>query len=574
MQRGLLFRQALRCPTLRGEFCCGVGVACRRRAPAVICGGARSSTCKMAQLPSLRRHQANGPSAATPEEEQMVNDFAETLRDPDDIWIRGSEARKKFDLTREDMRTLPFVKKENAFDATFPHFKLYEYRSVVETALKKHGEQKLLQHYALRYLPMLQKAAIYGDFRPDHEEVSSQGLKGYWYTAPSSQSAEGRRSVEQGLKANLAICTVKGTVWFVTGSHAIFADWMHSIADVANYGYRFVQLQSSAKQRDVTHPYGYAPLRYITADRSFVFLGFVGGVYPFLSGLRELTSEVPMCDHFLLPAGVFVVSALLELTAVIAAYREIQSQAAKELKSRPGKAGDSPQGGLRSLIWYFREGRDVMSTATFTEASSGVLGAGIGLLGLGASWLVQDGLPDVVASIGMSCMVCGVSFFLLRKSGIALLGQTLPAWRVKQLIHKVESHPAVVHIFDVKTEMVGYDTVRFKGEVQFNAPVITERILSGVSVPSTAETPIADSEVLSGHAVVAHRLQDILPELAIGRSDMDNERWKEQVTSWLCRNNNLFYEALAWEVKDVERILRENLKEDGFKHVHIDLEPW
>eukprot|EP00438_Fugacium_kawagutii_P000559 Skav223860 [mRNA] locus=scaffold2304:657068:660110:- [translate_table: standard] len=70
---------------------------------------------------------------------------------------------------------------------------------------------------------------------------------------------------------------------------------MHSIADVANYGYRLMELNRSGRtmrsgcgpdvsipdhscrKRDVAHPYGYAPLRYITADRSFVFLFFVGG---------------------------------------------------------------------------------------------------------------------------------------------------------------------------------------------------------------------------------------------------------------------------------------------------------
>merc|ERR1712157_111851 len=100
-----------------------------------------------------------------------------------------------------------------------------------------------------------------------------------------------------------------------------------------------------------------------------------------------------------------------------------------------------------------------------------------GLVGLGASWYVQSGAPDVGASILMAAMVCGVSKFLLRKSGNALLGQTLPSWRVKELIMELEGHPAVVNVYDVKTEMIGTDTVRFKAEVQFNPQTITERIL-------------------------------------------------------------------------------------------------
>ena len=64
----------------------------------------------------------------------------------------------------------------------------------------------------------------------------------------------------QGLKTNSCICLVprletfrqglskvKGGVWISTGSHAMFADWMHSIADVANYSYRLMELNRSGR---------------------------------------------------------------------------------------------------------------------------------------------------------------------------------------------------------------------------------------------------------------------------------------------------------------------------------------
>merc|ERR1711979_169213 len=103
-------------------------------------------------------------------------------------------------------------------------------------------------------------------------------------------------------------------------------------------------------------------------------------------------------------------------------------------------------------------------------------------------------------------MVCGVSSFLLRKSGNALLGQTLPQWRVKRLIMELEGHPAVVNVYDVKTEIMGTDTVRFKAEVQFNPQVITERMLEG--------RPDADCEFTASYAELAKRLHKILPLLS------------------------------------------------------------
>jgi len=517
--------------------------------------------------------------------ELKLEDFKETLRDPDNIWIRGSEARKKFKLSRDDLLDLTCMPKESPYEAGGAPFKQYPLQEVVKVALQKVGREALLRHYMYdSRRKRLSRGKLYGTFveEPEDEVGGSTNRlprKRYWYNAPSATTTEGRESVLQGLKTNSAICVAKGGVWFATGSHVMFADWMHSIADVANYSYRLMELKHSAKFRDSAHPYGYAPLRYITADRSFVFLFLIGGVCPLMSGFWEMIEahgKVPLGEHLLAPAVVFLISAGLEGVAVRAAYREILSLSEKEDASADSKTKELPStflGQLRLVLRYVREGRDVMSTATFTEASSGVLGAGVGLIGLTSSLIFQSGAPDVVASMVMASMVCGLSTFLLRKSGNALLGKTLPDARVEDLVSLIEAHAAVVGVYDVKTELVGTDTVRFKAEVQFNPQTITERILQvgghleDASSGSSKGIPL---HALDARSVLAEQMmQNILGKKlnAMKSGEPDGER-----NAWLFRNNVLFYEALAWELKDVERMLRHELLD--FRHVHIDLEPW
>lgn len=542
-------------------------------------------------------------STEEPDDEEFLRryeDFRRTLHEPNDIWVDELEARKKFALSRDDLIKVDYIVKESPYDAGEEPFRQYPLKEVVQLAKRKHGEEQLLNHfryYSRKTVNSDLSMKVYGNFRGEEEETGSGKSKmpgkRYWYNAPSTSTTEGRESVLQGLRANVAICAAKGGVWLYTGSHVMFADWMHSIADVANYSYRLIELNSSARHRDVWHPYGYAPLRYITADRSFVFLFFVGGVCPLLSGLWELVEHkghVALGEHLFAPAAVFVISVVLESVAIRTAYGEILSlsekEQAKKLSSHSlDSAGALLPSGLQKVLGYLREGRDVMSTATFSEASSGVLGAGIGLLGLAASWGLQSGTPDVVASVVMASMVCGISTFLLRKSGKALLGQTLPSWRVQALVLQLEAHAAVVNVYDVKTELVGTDTVRFKAEVQFNAQAITERILRGSSAggkphgagltQATAPAELAACpDARLAHAVLAERMREILPQLHRGLSapaDLAGEAHGD-AAAWLYRNNGLFYEALAWELKDVERMLRHELRD--FRNVHIDLEPW
>jgi len=521
---------------------------------------------------------------------RLYCEFQNTLRDPEEMWLTGKEAGARFGLTREDMQAVSFIVKESPYEPQAPPFKIYPLREVVELALEKHGEAKLLEDFWKRALPLHFEArsasGVYGykSRRRDEERARSQPSshayarrKEYWYTAPSTTTVEGRQSVLQGLRTNVGICSVKGGVWFMTGSHVVFADLMHSIADVANYSYRLMELNRSARQRDASHPYGYAPLRYITADRSFVFLFFVGGICPLVTGLRELAElSVPACDFIFAPAAVFLVSAILEGAAVKAAYSEILSQAAKEKPpSHPRLSGD-----LGRVVGYLRHGHEVMSTATLTEATSGVLGAMVGLCGLAASWYLQSGVPDVVCSIVMASMVCGVGTFLMRKSGNALLGETLPSWRVEALVAKLEAHATVVNIYDVKTVMVCTDSVRFKAEVQFHPKAITERVLQAGLLQRAAPDQQAMGAELAAHSmaykVICERLQDTLPMLSQAAADASKLKEAHErvaaVSPWLSKNNDLFYEALVWELKDLERIVRQDLAD--FRNVHIDLEPW
>ena len=132
-----------------------------------------------------------------------------------------------------------------------------------------------------------------------------------------------------------------------------------------------------------------------------------------------------------------------------------------------------PRRGLYTCVLSLQA--EVMSAATFTEASSGVLSSLVGLVGLlcllyacfvrglGFSYQLQSGLPaprwsspkprlafrSLSESQGCGSLdrygihraptgapflwpqVSCVSIFLLGKSGNALLGQTLPHWRVK-----------------------------------------------------------------------------------------------------------------------------------------------
>jgi len=502
--------------------------------------------------------------------QRKLEAFRELLDDPDHGWINSKDARMQFGLTRDDLnelRTDVCLIKESAYchenRNTLTQYKLAD---VVRLAKQKLGREVIIAHYH-RY-------CLHGS-NDDNRRIFQQSpklrSKQYWYSAPSTDTVEGQESVRQGLISNSAICLVKGSVWVYTGSHAVFADLMHSCADVANYLYRILQLSRSMQKSDLSHPYGYAPLRYITADRSFVILGVLGCVAPLVHSVSELSclsASASLAPEMLLaPAFVFLVSAALEGLAMRTAYHEIlrQSKAAMSAEELA-----SPTAEWRRCVAYIYDGRDVMSVATFCESASGVVGAFCGLSGLGLAWYLETVVVDIAASIVMASSVGAVSAFLLHRSGEALLGRTLPMPRVELIVEKLEERATIFAVYDVKTEVVGTDTVRFKAEVHFNSEAITECILRIGSAPKRLHLYETSSQQSADHQAIPARLRsqavEMFPKLQEGlptRSAAEN---------WLHANNALFYEALAWELKMVEREIRNDLED--FKNVHIDLEPW
>ncbi|CAD7937302.1 unnamed protein product [Amoebophrya sp. A120] len=555
---------------------------------------------------------------------------------------------------------------------------------------------------------------------------------------------EGKISLWQGLISNSLILSIKLAVFLVSRSQAIYAEMMHSVADVTNYSYRLLMLRQAERQGpNLQHPYGYAPLRYITADRSFVVLGIIGGVFPLLHGLLEMwelhtnlleaVASTPTAASEELTAGVVVdlhsgstgtpdsagcvggeartsadgapidvspsslevlegttqkvihwssilpaitvlgASCGLEFRAAQVSFREIEQLAQRSFlisdpvasaqqdvgvgknssnvsRSRISKifTGGAARGGhfyglfgskwfhnlfdgskvvpsptqllqgttaahqranrYRLVYKYLHSGTDVMSIATFLEASVGVIGCVVGMEGLLLSFLTQNPLYDIQASLAMSTMVLGTSYFLLTRTTTSLLGQALPEKTAGFLVRKVVSDfRTVSDLYDIKTEILGTDTVRFKAEVRFNPEAITERkkkaadekILAHIlqknqkaaeaagdddqggkinsgeqnmsdgSYYTTSLTENLQRVLLRPRTTLVEQVQNQGDDESCEKSD---EAKVNQLNQLLIESDAEFYVALTRELKKVEATIKQELGKE-FKYVHVDLEP-
>ena len=73
------------------------------------------------------------------------------------------------------------------------------------------------------------------------------------------------RSVLVALAANSAMATAKGAAAILTGSPALLAETLHTIADAGNDLLLWIALRRSRRPADPSHPLGYGAERYYWA---------------------------------------------------------------------------------------------------------------------------------------------------------------------------------------------------------------------------------------------------------------------------------------------------------------------
>mmetsp|Transcript_27335 Transcript_27335/g.66477 ORF Transcript_27335/g.66477 Transcript_27335/m.66477 type:complete len:191 (-) Transcript_27335:229-801(-) len=190
----------------------------------------------------------------------------------------------------------------------------------------------------------------------------------------------------------------------------------------------------------------------------------------------------------------------------------------------------------------------MINITTFAECGLGVIAAGVGVASSFQYWLTGETIYDSYASVFMASTVVLGSALLLSKNAKALVGETLPVEDVEYLIFKLEEDDVVDSVHDVKTEVLGLDTVRFKAEIEFNAEAITRKIMNLYEIPSDESKQLFDDVSLLNTEV--------------------------EVEDWVMKNNAMYQTALSSELQRIENIVKSHLAEAHFKNFYIDLELW
>lgn len=130
-------------------------------------------------------------------------------------------------------------------------------------------------------------------------------------------------SVTLSIVTNTLIAGSKGFGWFVTGSPTLFAETVHSLADVGNQVLLKVGEVRGKAGPNVEHPFGHAQEKYFWALVSAVSVFFVGCGINLYHGIHSLLAPGVVAPFSPLIIGLLLFALLLESYTFRVALKEI-----------------------------------------------------------------------------------------------------------------------------------------------------------------------------------------------------------------------------------------------------------
>src|SRR5690606_30060879 len=101
-------------------------------------------------------------------------------------------------------------------------------------------------------------------------------------------NGDSTRAILFALGANAAIAVAKGVAAFFTGSSAMLAETVHSLADCGNQGLLLLGMRQATAPASPEYPLGHGRAVYFWSFLVAVMLFTVGGMFSLYEGMHKL----------------------------------------------------------------------------------------------------------------------------------------------------------------------------------------------------------------------------------------------------------------------------------------------
>jgi cation diffusion facilitator family transporter len=256
-----------------------------------------------------------------------------------------------------------------------------------------------------------------------------------------SGHANSLKAVLLALGANFAIFLAKLAAALVTGSGAMMAESIHSLADCGNQLLLLLGMRQAKKPPSDEYPLGWGRALYFWSFVVALLLFSVGGLFSMYEGVHKLAHPEPLRWPWV-ALGVLLFSIVMESISMHGCLHEVNQAR-----------------GQQSLWRWFRETRSSELLVIFGEDLAALLGLCLAALAVGATMLTGNLVFDALGTIAIGVLLIVVAVLLATEVKALLIGQGIEPRRRAELLAFLRNRPEVAEVLNLITLQMGPDVM-------------------------------------------------------------------------------------------------------------------
>jgi cation diffusion facilitator family transporter len=255
--------------------------------------------------------------------------------------------------------------------------------------------------------------------------------------------ADSTRAIVFALGANFAIAVAKGVAAVFTGSSAMLAETVHSLADCGNQLLLLLGLRQSRRPASPDYPLGYGKAIYFWSFLVAVMLFTVGGMYSLYEGIHKLNHpEALEAGKLWWAVGVLVFAIAAESVSMRACLVEVN-------KARSG----------RSLWRWFRESRQAELVVIFGEDLAALLGLIFALIAVLITIATGNPMWDALGTLAIGALLIVIAVFVAIEVKAMLIGQSVDPELQAQITRFYAGRQEIDRVISLITLQLGNDVM-------------------------------------------------------------------------------------------------------------------
>jgi cation diffusion facilitator family transporter len=259
----------------------------------------------------------------------------------------------------------------------------------------------------------------------------------------------GNRAIIAALLANVLIAVTKFVAFVFSGSSAMLAESVHSLADSGNQGLLLLGGRKAKKRADAQHPFGYGRERFVYAFVVSIILFSIGGVFSLYEGIDKLQHPHPLEVPWL-PILVLTIAIVLESFSLRTAIKESNHVRGKQ-----------------SWVEFIRRAKAPELPVVLLEDFAALVGLALALLGVGLTIITGDSTWDALGTIAIGVLLVLVAVVLGIETKSLLVGEGASVADTVAIRDAINAQPEVEALIHLKTLYLGPEELLVGAKVAF-----------------------------------------------------------------------------------------------------------